>query len=285
VVNSGSIKGTGTIGIGVYLAAGGSVTNAASASITGGFYGVVINAGTVVNSGSVVATGKQRVRHRDGRRWFAHQRGLGVDRGGDVGLIIGGGAGTVVNSGSITATLTSSFGIEADRRWFGSPTQPRRRSRAEVVASSSAAPGRCSIPAAIAGNGTAGNGVYMRAGGSVTNAASGSIAGHVGVYLKSGGTVTNAGTITGSGGTAVSFLGTANDLVVAVPGAVFIGKVSGSTSASNALELAVGGSGTLSGLGTNFTGFGTVTVDGGAAWELIGTNTLAAGATLTNSAR
>jgi autotransporter passenger strand-loop-strand repeat protein len=68
------------------------------------------------------------------------------------------------------------------------------------------------------------------------------------------------------------------------PGAVFIGKVSASTSASAVLELATGSSGgTLSGLGTNFTGFGTVTVDGGAAWELIGTNTLAAGATLVNS--
>ena len=55
------------------------------------------------------------------------------------------------------------------------------------------------------------------------------------------------------------------------PGAVFNGKVVGSTGASNALELASGGStGTLSGLGTSFTNFGTVTVDSGAAWELTG---------------
>ncbi len=136
----------------------------------------------------------------------------------------------------------------------------------------------------IAGYGTAGIGVYVSAAASVTNAAGASIAGHVGVLLSSGGTVVNAGTVTGSGGTAVSLGGTANERLVVDPGAVFNGRVSGSTSASDALELASGGStGTLSGLGTNYANFASVTVDSGASWELIGTNTLAAAATLTNS--
>src|SRR5438874_1797476 len=56
VVNSGSIAG----GVyGVYLGAGGTVTNAASDSITGGLRGVAIGgaAGTVINSGHIGGTG------------------------------------------------------------------------------------------------------------------------------------------------------------------------------------------------------------------------------------
>ncbi len=88
--------------------------------------------------------------------------------------------------------------------------------------------------------------------------------------------MTHAGTIRGSGGTAVLFGGAASNRLVVDPGAVFNGKVIGSTSASNALELAAGGStGALTGLGASFSNFGTVTVDSGAAWELTGSNTLA----------
>jgi hypothetical protein len=201
------------LGCGVYLLAGGSVTNAASASITAGYHGVFItgSAGTVVNSGSINGA----------------VRGVFLVAGGSVtnaasasitgvidGVYINGAVGTVVNSGSIDA----STGIGAD--------------------------------------------------------------------LVAGGTVTNAGTITGSGGTAVYFGygGAASNLLVVDPGAVFNGVVSGSTSASNALELASGGStGTLSGLGIDFINFGTVTVDVGASWNLSGTNTVASGTSLIDS--
>ena len=114
---------------------------------------------------------------------------------------------------------------------------------------------------------------------------SGRIAGSagIGVVLGAGGTITNAGTITGGGGTAVSFGGTASDRLVIDPGAVFNGIVAGSASASNTIELASGSStGTLSGLGTSFTNFGSVMVDSGASWDLTGSNTLAAGSTLTD---
>ncbi len=101
--------------------------------------------------------------------------------------------------------------------------------------------------------------------------------------MRAGGTVTNAGTITGGGGTAVSFGGTGNGRLVVAPGAVFSGSVAGSTNASNVLELASGGgTGTLAGLGTSFTNFGAVTVDSGAAWQLTGANTVAPGSSLTD---
>jgi hypothetical protein len=65
VVNDGSVVGTvvgtialegmGTVGFGVQLAAGGTVTNAASASIMGDTFGVNLSAGgTLINAGSVI---------------------------------------------------------------------------------------------------------------------------------------------------------------------------------------------------------------------------------------
>src|SRR5262249_56856324 len=63
VVNSGTIATPDSgYAAGVLLAAGGSVTNAASASIMGGYYGVQITggAGTLVNSGTIAATNSSR---------------------------------------------------------------------------------------------------------------------------------------------------------------------------------------------------------------------------------
>ena len=92
-----------------------------------------------------------------------------------------------------------------------------------------------------------------------------------------GGTVTNAGTITGGGGTAIQF-GSGAERLIIDPGAVFAGTVIGG-SGSNTLEFASATSaGTLSGLGTSFTNFGSIVVDDGATWTLTGTNTLTSGA-------
>ncbi|MFI4948387.1 MAG: hypothetical protein ACHQC9_06265, partial [Alphaproteobacteria bacterium] len=126
-----------------------------------------------------------------------------------------------------------------------------------------------------------GIGVYLAAGGSVTNAAGGLIEGNgVGIDIAGGpGTVVNGGTISGGGGTAVEFSGGYN-LVVVDPGAVFQGIVDGGTG-NDTLELAAGaGRGTLSGLGTQYLGFSVVTVDAGAQWVLSGSNTIDAGVTL-----
>jgi Hint domain len=93
-------------------------------------------------------------------------------------------------------------------------------------------------------------------------------------------TVNNSGTILGNNGTAVSLTGSDN-LIVVYPNAEFDGSVNGGGSAT--LELENGGvPGTLTGLGTQFTGFTTVAVYTGADWSL-GNATLAPGTTLTNA--
>jgi hypothetical protein len=131
-------------------------------------------------------------------------------------------------------------------------------------------------------------GVYITgSAGQVTN--SGTIAGTggsgVGVKLAAGGTVVNAGTIAGTGGTAISFGGSGANRLVLDPGYVLVGKAvaSSSVGASNTLELAFTGlAGTVSGIGTSFINFGTLTLDAGALWSLAGSNTIASGVTLSD---
>jgi hypothetical protein len=128
--------------------------------------------------------------------------------------------------------------------------------------------------------------VTMNVGGIVTNLSGGLISGNgateaynaalpYGVWIKGGAaTVTNAGTIIGGGvsgttGYAVR-LGTGfQNRIIVDPGAVFKATVSGGTAADATLELASSASkGTLSGFGTQFTNFGTVTFDPAASWSL-----------------
>jgi hypothetical protein len=136
--------------------------------------------------------------------------------------------------------------------------------------------------------GTSEAGIVMSNGGIVDNAAGGSILGGIdGIDIGNGGTIDNAGTITGTTGDAIDFSGTTghNTLVVHA-GAIFSGLVTAASGGSNTLELAqqsgVTTAGTLSGLGTQFTGFTDITVDAGATWDLAGVNALQSGATLTD---
>jgi len=125
-------------------------------------------------------------------------------------------------------------------------------------------------------NAATGDGVALGAGGSVSNNAGGDISGHavgVAVYGASG-TVTNAGTISGSG-YAVKFSNGGTDRLVVDPGGTFVGGAAGG-SGSNTLELAAGGAGTIGGIGSFlFSNFGTVAVDSGASWSMIGANSVA----------
>ena len=198
VANFGSIEGTGSFGVGVYLVAGGSVTNGASGAsiglITGGDWGVKIGAagmtagsgGTLVNFGTIEATG-------------------GINQGAYLPL-----GGSVINgaSSATTALIEGDFGVDIARN-AGTGT----------VANFGTIEGISGSRGLFVG-GTAGL---------VTNGASGSsaalIEGGVGLSLVgSGATVTNFGTISGTDGIAIS-LGAGDDRVVIEAGSVLQGAV------------------------------------------------------------
>jgi hypothetical protein len=81
----------------------------------------------------------------------------------------------------------------------------------------------------------------------------------------------NSGTIAsllGSVGTAIAFA-KGNDLLIDDPTGVFIGTVSGGAGI-NTIELASGGRGVITGIGTQFTQFSNINFDTGASWSAEG---------------
>ena len=97
-----------------------------------------------------------------------------------------------------------------------------------------------------------------------------------GVLFRGGGTLTNAGLIGGGGvyniADAVDF-GTGTSRLIIDPGARFDGNVVAQGSSAT-LELASAAStGTIVGIGTSYSGFGTITVDPGATWLATGSVT------------
>jgi len=125
-------------------------------------------------------------------------------------------------------------------------------------------------------------GAFLNGGGYVLNY--GNIGGgsHAGVELGGGAAnalLRNAGTISGN----VLLYGN-HDKVVVDPGAVFTGNVIASAGSNDTLEFANnGGTGTINGLGSHYTGFAQITVDSGANWYLSGTNTVGGGQQMTNN--
>jgi uncharacterized protein with beta-barrel porin domain len=102
VTNAGTITGTRGSGEGVYLQAGGSVTNQTGGTISGGGVGVFVfsGAGAVTNAGAITGTGRYGVNLNDGGS-VTNQTG-GVISGGIVGVSVFTAAGTVTNAGVIT---------------------------------------------------------------------------------------------------------------------------------------------------------------------------------------
>lgn len=284
VINAGNIGSGASVNgkavVGVILNAGGSVTNAAGASITGFSNGVAISGsiGSVFNYGDI-----------GGGVGVALESGGTVANGisasiHGVAFLFGGGPGTLVNDGIINRSGGGSKYTRADYN-------VRLAEGGSVInqASGSIISQDADYDVFIPGTGTVvnygviadswpvnlspsyGSGVYLGTG-SVTNATSASITGVLyGVDLTAGGTLTNAGTITGSDGPAVAFGGTGSNLLVLEPGFAFSGVVSGGTSASNTLELASTTSiGTVTGLGAQFLHFGSIVFDPGAEWSISG---------------
>jgi hypothetical protein len=284
IQNYGSIAAPS--GVGVYLSAGGSVTNYSSGSISGitGIYDS--QALSVVNDGSIVGTGGGGIILNSGgsvNNAASASIILGID-----GVEINGNAGTVSNDGSIAGTGTTGFGFGVALLAGGSVTNAASASITGAVDGVMIQGGAGTVVnngnITGAGSGVGYAGVVLDAGGAVTNAATtASITGATyGVDIYGGGTLTNAGTVVGNTGTAVVFGGTGSNLLLLDPGYGLSGLAIGSTSATNTLELASAAStGTLSGLGTEFVDFVQTTIDADASWVFNGANTIEAGTTLT----
>jgi len=96
------------------------------------------------------------------------------------------------------------------------------------------------------------------------------------------GTLTVAGTIKTAGATAVT-MGSSIDRLILDPGFSFVGLVQGG-GVNSTLELAAGAAAhVLNALGTEFTNFGTVTVDAGATWTVDALAAALSGVTITGS--
>ena len=261
LINHGQILSSGTIALAAFfndgtIAATAHIVDAGSLDNQGSIAATVTLAqgATFTNDGSlatssdgVVATAASPAVTNDGVITAASDYGIDFSGGGDV-----------TNTGQVTA------GFEAIRDYGAT----------QAVTNSGTV---FSSRGVVLGNGT---------GGVVINMAGGTISGAViGVLsFDENTTVTNAGTITG-GETAIEFVGSQTDRLIADPGAVFMGVVQGG-SGSNTLELAAGTPGqvgTLTGLVAQFLGFAPITVDAGAAWSLVNAGSIAAATDLVDS--
>jgi hypothetical protein len=257
VSNSGTIVANrapsfnGGISYGVYLEAGGTLTNAAGAYIFGSFNGIGAasfsgspSPTTLTNSGrinSVGYTGSTKAVGADLRSGGSVFNNAGASISGS-GIGVDLSSGTIINAGAISGGNT---GIDIT---FG------------YVHGS---------------NGIGNNGVghiYAGATGIVTNASGATISGgSTGIYIPDG-TVSNDGTISGgAGGIAVKFGDNAANRLIVEQNAVFIGAVNGG---GGTLEFA-GGS-RIGGVGTGaLDNFSVVDVDAGVSWQPTGADTVA----------
>jgi hypothetical protein len=277
--NAGLISGT-TIGVQFYN--NDTLTNTASGTITGGS-GLLakIDAATIINTGHITAT----LAGADGVNLTAG--GLITNNaGGTISGAIGaalGGAGTIANAGLISGTTT---GVQV------SSNDTITNAATGTITGASGVLAQ-TVAATIINTGhitaTSADGAQLTAGGLITNNAGATISGAIGASLSGTGTILNAGTISGTTA-AVLFTGTGADRLIINAGAVFSGAVQGKSTGSDTLELTSAASiGTITGIGTQYTGFGTLNLDTNADWVFAGANALtgaasiAAGATLTDT--
>ncbi len=231
VINAGTISETGNAGpgIGVYLRAGGMVSNMAGAQIKGVSTGVRIvtstngvgsNTGNVANSGTIaggiVVNGDGSVNNgpaavitsQGGSSQGANVSGVGSI--GNYGTIVGGlylGGGAVSNAAGKSVSANG-IGVEVGLQAAGTVINAGTISET--------------------GNAGPGIGVYLRAGGAVTNASGATITGvSTGVRIvtssngsgSSTGSVSNAGTI--SGGIVINGDGSVRNGSAGAPAQIF----------------------------------------------------------------
>ena len=284
---------------GLFLAGSSTLTNGAqrwpNARISGsiGVYAGPGGAATVTNFGTITGSAGTSVRFKSANDLLVVEAGssfIGVAQGGGGTLALAGGIGGITGIGSTgtisgAAALTfSGFGsylLGPGGAWTLSGTNTLTSSQSFVVSGSMTNVGRL-----------AGGPHLTLAACSVTNGGSGNsnalISAVTGVYGRAtgGSTVTNFGTIQGTSGTSVRF-NSSTDRLIAEAGSTFLGSAQGG---GGTLELA-GGTATITGLGSigavsgaealTFSGFGSYVLDASGTWKTTGTNSLAAGQSLT----
>ena len=293
-----TLVGVNTVGApGISLGSRSTLTNAGTLS------GTILAAGTgavVTNLGSLAARATVGVSLANGGTFTngAYTVGTGARVTASTGALGSGQASYVFNFGTIIATvgidlaaggqgvngstLVTSALIQATSIGLEATTASAHLANDGTVL----ATGSAGIGAMLAAGGKIANGFFhvgsallsgsrygaLADGGKSLVVNYGTIIGGIGVVFGTGntsGTLTNGGTITGTGGTAVELIQGA-DTVAITPGAVFNGAVV-ATGAGDVISLGSGAmTGTLTGLGSQFTGFTAVDVSQGATWALGG---------------
>ena len=252
-----------TVAAGARLLGLDTITAAANAAyaveLQGGYLGIL--RGQVTGGQRVIGVqGTPATILNDGTIEGGHVVGIQLGAGGSVtngGTILGGYYAAI--AAAARATISNSYIIDA-----GTADAGAIRLNAGGVVDNAGAVARIT-------GGAEGVAIYG-ASGTVQN--SGTISGTVtGVVLGDGGTLTNAGSIAAGTYAAVVFNGgAATDRLIVDPGARFGGRVIAHGTVASTLEFAAG-SGTLSGIGSSFTGFSALQFDSGAAWTVAGTYT------------
>ena len=303
IANEGTLAG-GASGEGVLLLAGGTLTNSAAALIGAGHFGVLAkySSATVTNDGSVIGTSTDGVA-LEACGVFANTSPSALVAGAVAGLYVDNGAATVTNLGTISAGASISIGAYLKAGGLvtngtgaiisggfegvaviGGTVALSNQGR---VTGNSAFGVYLGLPGTVTNSGTAASiyggqdGVKLLAGCAVTATGGASIYGKKYCVFVAAGAATIASQATISGKTgAVRFADADGNLLHLYPGAVTNGVVQGGTGA-NTLALGQGtAAGTISGIGSQFDGFGLVNVDAGAYWQAAGANTLGAAATV-----
>ena len=267
IQNNGYIASANRFGIA--LSAGGAVTNAAGGMIDGyGGISVAGAAGTVANAGVILSAGDAGVSLKSGGS-VTNAAGGSIYSALYAGLY-GGASTTVCNNGNLGGLR---FGVVL--RDGGSVTNAAGASIYGVADKAIYLTGRAFGSVLNSGSIYGYNfGVYLfDQGGSVTNTAGGSISGknRDGVISLGPATVANAGVITGATD-AVYFDGAGANRLIVSAGAVFNGAVKAVGGGANVIELTSSANAArLSGLGSEYVGFQSVTIDSGAAWTVAAT--------------
>ena len=260
LTNSGTITGIG--GSGVYLRSGGggSISNSGSISGINGVRGgdaavTVTNTGTIAGASNGTGVSLFHVGNVSNTTSTALISGA-------IGVSLIAAGSTVVNAGTISGTYEGVVLI------YGGSVSNSGLIRNTLAGVNYNGVEAFNGAASVTNTGTitsAGIGVYLKAGGSISN--SGAISGVTGIYGKGTSfTLTNYGSITGTGGTALS-LNAATNLVTLGTGSVLSGKIDGH---NKLVAITLKGSGALASTITNMGTLSSLTVNSGASWVASG---------------